>query len=159
MAELVGNRSIYTIVPFRMYGSHTPSVFEKQRKLSEEKVRFFINTAHDLRTPITLIKAPLEDIESKEPLSREAELNLQTALRNTNSLFRMTTNLINLERMDKYASELYVAEYDLDAFMTEIIEAFRAYAAVKEIKLQYKRKFTELHVWFDRDKMDSILKI
>lgn len=70
----------------------------------------------------------------------------------------MTTNLINLERMDKYASELYVAEYDLDAFMTEIIEAFRAYAAVKEIKLQYKRKFTELHVWFDRDKMDSILK-
>lgn len=92
-------------------------------------------------------------------MSREAELNLQTALRNTNSLFRMTTNLINLERMDKYASELYVAEYDLDAFMTEIIEAFRAYAAVKEIKLQYKRKFTELHVWFDRDKMDSILKI
>lgn len=131
---------------------------KKQRKLSEEKVRFFINTAHDLRTPITLIKAPLEDIESKEPLSREAELNLQTALRNTNSLFRMTTNLINLERMDKYSSELYVAEYDLDAFMTEIIEAFRAYAAVKEIKLQYKRKFTELHVWFDRDKMDSILK-
>lgn len=131
---------------------------KKQRKLSEEKVRFFINTAHDLRTPITLIKAPLEDIDSKEPLSREARLNLQTALRNTNSLFRMTTNLINLERINMYASELYVAEYDLDAFMTETIEAFRAYAAVKEVELEYKRNLTDLRVWFDRDKMDSILK-
>lgn len=131
---------------------------KKQRKLSEEKVRFFINTAHDLRTPITLIKAPLEDIESKEILSWEAKLNLQTALRNTNSLFRLTTNLINLERINMYASELYVAEYDLDAFMAETIEAFRAYATVKEVELQYKRYFTELSVWFDRDKMDSILK-
>lgn len=131
---------------------------KKQRKLSEEKVRFFINTAHDLRTPITLIKAPLEDIDSKETLSREARLNLQTALRNTNSLLRMTTNLINLERINMYASELYVAEYDLDAFMTETIEAFRAYAAVKEVELKYMRNFSDLHVWFDRDKMDSILK-
>ncbi len=131
---------------------------KKQRKLSEEKVRFFINTAHDLRTPITLIKAPLEDIDSKESLSRDAKLNLQTALRNTNSLFRMTTNLINLERINMYASELYVAEYDLDAFMTETIEAFRAYAAVKEVELRYKRNLKDLHVWFDRDKMDSILK-
>lgn len=131
---------------------------KKQRKLSEEKVRFFINTAHDLRTPITLIKAPLEDIESKESLSREARLNLQTALRNTNSLFRMTTNLINLERINMYASGLYVAEYDLDVFMTETIEAFRAYAAVKEVELQYMRNLSDLHVWFDRDKMDSILK-
>lgn len=131
---------------------------KKQRKLSEEKVRFFINTAHDLRTPITLIKAPLEDIGSKEPLSREARLNLQTALRNTNSLFRMTTNLINLERINMYASRLYVAEYDLDVFMTETIEAFRAYAAVKEVELRYMRNLSDLHVWFDRDKMDSILK-
>lgn len=131
---------------------------KKQRKLSEEKVRFFIDTAHDLRTPITLIKAPLEDIESKESLSREAELNLQTALRNTNSLFRMTTNLINLERMNMYASELYVAEYDLNVFMTEIIDAFRAYAAVKEVELRYGQDIALLHVWFDRDKMDSILK-
>ena len=33
----------------------------KQKKISDEKTSFFINTAHDIRTPLTLIKAPLEE--------------------------------------------------------------------------------------------------
>ena len=32
-------------------------ILRKQRKASDEKIRFFINTAHDIRTPLTLIKA------------------------------------------------------------------------------------------------------
>lgn len=34
-------------------------MLQKQKKVSDEKTRFFINTAHDIRTPLTLIKAPL----------------------------------------------------------------------------------------------------
>lgn len=39
--------------------------FKKQKKISDEKTQFFINTAHDLRTPLTLIKAPLEELSEK----------------------------------------------------------------------------------------------
>ena len=41
-------------------------IMKKQRKVSDEKIHFFINTAHDIRTPLTLIKAPLEDLREKE---------------------------------------------------------------------------------------------
>ena len=37
-------------------------MLHKQKKVSDEKTRFFINTAHDIRTPLTLIKAPLEEV-------------------------------------------------------------------------------------------------
>lgn len=37
-------------------------MLQKQKKVSDEKTRFFINTAHDIRTPLTLIKAPLEEV-------------------------------------------------------------------------------------------------
>ena len=40
-------------------------ILRKQRKTSDEKIRFFINTAHDIRTPLTLIKAPLEELSEK----------------------------------------------------------------------------------------------
>lgn len=46
----------------------------KQKKISDEKTRFFVNTAHDIRTPLTLIKAPLEEMLENKTLN-EAETN------------------------------------------------------------------------------------
>ena len=85
-------------------------ILRKQRKTSDEKIRFFINTAHDIRTPLTLIKAPLEELSEKEDLTPGGRSNMNTAIRNVNALLRLTPNLINFERTDTYSSALYVSE-------------------------------------------------
>ncbi len=133
-------------------------MMKKQRKVSDEKIRFFINTAHDIRTPLTLIKAPLEEVEEREQLSEKGKSNLNTALRNVNALLRLTTNLLNFERADTYSSNLHVAEYELNTYIEETIHVFKAYADVKRIALTYEKNFQYLNVWLDKDKMDSILK-
>ena len=130
----------------------------KQRKESDEKIRFFVNTAHDIRTPLTLIKAPLEEITEREQLTSSGQSNINTALRNVNALLRLTTNLINFERADTYSGSLYVSEYELGAYMTDIVNVFRSYASVKHIDLTYESNFRYLNAWLDKDKMDSILK-
>ena len=106
-------------------------ILRKQRKVSDEKIHFFINTAHDIRTPLTLIKAPLEEIREREALTKDGISNMNTALRNVNALLRLTTNLINFERADVYSSELYISEYELNTYLTETFNAFRPYASVK----------------------------
>ena len=68
----------------------------KQKKISDEKTRFFVNTAHDIRTPLTLIKAPLEEMLENKTLNEAETNNMHMALRNVNSLLHMTTNLIKL---------------------------------------------------------------
>ena len=133
-------------------------ILRKQRKVSDEKIHFFINTAHDIRTPLTLIKAPLEELREKEQLSKDGIANTNTALRNVNALLRLTTNLINFERADVYSSELYISEYELNTYMAETFNAFRPYATVKHINFTYESNFRYLNVWFDKEKMDSILK-
>lgn len=130
----------------------------KERKVTNDKFQFFINTAHDIRTPLTLIKAPLEEIQEKEQLSEIGNRNMNTAIRNVNVLLRLTTNLINFERMDLYSSELYIAEYELNTFLSEIVQSFNAFAGVKKIDLSYKSNFTYLNVWFDKEKMESVFK-
>lgn len=92
-------------------------ILRKQRKTSDEKIRFFINTAHDIRTPLTLIKAPLEELSEKEDLTPGGRSNMNTAIRNVNALLRLTTNLINFERADTYSSALYVSEYELREYL------------------------------------------
>lgn len=134
-------------------------ILRKQRKVSDEKIHFFINTAHDIRTPLTLIKAPLEEIREREALTKDGISNMNTALRNVNALLRLTTNLINFERADVYSSELYISEYELNTYLTETFNAFRPYASVKHINFTYESNFRYLNVWIDKEKMDSILKI
>ena len=133
-------------------------ILRKQRKVSDEKIHFFINTAHDIRTPLTLIKAPLEEIREREALTKDGISNMNTALRNVNALLRLTTNLINFERADVYSSELYISEYELNTYLTETFNAFRPYASVKHINFTYESNFRYLNVWIDKGKMDSILK-
>lgn len=89
----------------------------------------------------------------------EAETNnMHMALRNVNSLLHMTTNLINFERAEVYSSHLYIAEYELNTYIKEIYNIFRTYAAIKHISFRYESNFSYMNVWFDKEKMDSILK-
>lgn len=130
----------------------------KQNRIADEKFQFFVNTAHDIRTPLTLIKVPLEDIKDREELTIDGQRNMNTAIRNINTLLRLTTNLLNFERLNLYSSSLYIAEFELNSFITEIMRSFHSYADVKRISFNYNSNFRETNVWFDREKMDSILK-
>ena len=52
-----------------------------------KKTQFFINTAHDIRTPLTLIKAPLEELLEEETLTDNGITRTNIALRNVGSTF------------------------------------------------------------------------
>lgn len=150
---------LYALIAFIIAGSALRIIIlRRQRKVSDEKIRFFVNTAHDIRTPLTLIKAPLEDIHINEPLTPDGHTNLSTALRNVNALLRLTTNLINFERADNYSGALYVSEYELGGYLEELVGTFHSYANVKHINLTYESNFRYMNVWMDKEKMESILK-
>ncbi len=89
----------------------------------------------------------------------DAEINnMNMALRNVNSLLQMTTNLINFERAEVYSSHLYIAEYEVNTYIKEIYNTFRTYATIKHITFRYESNFSYMNVWFDKEKMDSVLK-
>lgn len=130
----------------------------KQKNISDEKTQFFINTAHDIRTPLTMIKAPLEELLDEEPLTDNGITRTKAALRNVDSLLRLATNLINFERADVYSSELSISEYELNTYLKDVCNSFSSYATIKHIDFTYESNFNYLNVWFDKEKMDSILK-
>ena len=136
--------------------------WQEQIRLEVEKEKTRANllraVSHDIRTPLTLIKAPLEELRNGDMVNEEGKTHVGMALRNVDVLLRLTTNLINFERIDTYSSRLYVSEYELGSYMAGICDTFRSYASVKHIRLDYENNFNYLNVWFDRDKMDSILK-
>ncbi len=131
---------------------------KKDRNNSKEKIQFFINTAHDIRTPLTLIKAPLGEILKNEQLSEQGKVNLNLALQNTNNLSELANNLINFEKEELYSTTIYVARYELNSYIRTYLEQFSLYARKKEIDIVFESNFETQEVWLDKNKMDSILR-
>ena len=50
------------------------------------------------------------------------------------------------------------SEHELNTFTTEIYNAFQQYANIKHINFTHESNFRYMNVWFDKEKMESILK-
>jgi len=129
----------------------------KESLLSQEKIQFFIHTAHDIRTPLTLIKGPLNEISRTEKLSDKGQNNLQNAIQSTDRLSELATKLIEFQKEELYASDTYVASVEMNAYIRAFIEPFKGYAEKKRLQLNFIGTSDPLNAWIDQNKIDSIL--
>ena len=129
----------------------------KESKLSHEKIQFFTNTAHDIRTPLTLIKGPLSEISRTEQLTEKGKENLQYAIRSTDSLAELANKLIDFQKEERYTSVINVSLCDLNQYIANFTEMFRPYSRKKGILLTFEGTDSPLEGWIDVNKMDSIL--
>lgn len=74
--------------------------YQLQKQHNEDKIRFFVNAAHDIRTPVTLVMAPLDDLRKEEQLSSNATYLLDVARQNISKLNTITTQLLEFEKID-----------------------------------------------------------
>ena len=129
----------------------------KDRKLSREKIQFFIHTAHDIRTPLTLIKGPLSEISRTEALTDKGQANLQYAIRSTDSLAELANKLIDFQKEELYTSNINVVKCDLNQYIRNFTESFQPYSQKKDIQLTFEGTDDPIEGWIDRNKLDSIL--
>ena len=129
----------------------------KDSNISKEKILFFINTAHDIRTPLTLIKAPLSEISRKENLTEQGKANLDMAIRSTDKLSELATKLIEFQKEELYSSAIRVTRCEINAYLRDFLEQFGRYAKQKNISFLFEENPEPLEVWIDKNKIDSIV--
>lgn len=123
---------------------------------SDQKIRFFINVAHDIRTPLTLIKAPLNEIE-QEPLTENARSALALAKRNTEKLLNMVTQLLDFQKIEREAMTLQVEETSIYAFISNLISNFEPLAHEKNIHIHSDLCPEECMGYIDQRKISIII--
>lgn len=133
-------------------------MIRRDKQISQAKINFFMQTAHDIRTPLTLIKAPLGEILKNEQLTEQGTTNLNLAIQSTDNLSELANNLMDFQKEELYSSKISVVRYELNQYIQNYMQQFKAYAEQKEIDFQYKSNFTSLEVWIDQNKIDSILQ-
>ena len=158
LSRTVGAYIVYAlVVALLIYAIMRFLWMRKSSQVSNEKIQFFIHTAHDIRTPLTLIKAPLSDIHRNEELSEQGKANLEMAIRSTDKLSSLATKLIDFQKEELYTSEINVTWCDINAYLRGCMEPFKPYAQKKNIELEFESTCDKFEAWIDRNKLDSIV--
>ena len=125
------------------------------QRLNEMKSKFFSNISHEFRTPLTLIKGPVEKqlVLSK---SEEQRADFQLILRNSDRLLSLVDQLLNLSKIDAGYFSISSQKGDLTSLLKGISNSFSYQASQKGIK--YEIKIDDLdQVWYDTNIVEIII--
>ncbi len=129
-----------------------------QMNISNEKVNFLINTAHDIRTPLTLIKAPLEELSRNDTLGVEEKEAVGLALRNTNTLSQMTDKVMQYELSSIERGVIRVDRHEAIAHFKAQIDKISLLAQAKRQSFCFEHPDEPFDVWVDARKLNSIIQ-
>lgn len=104
---------------------------EKEREVYHAKIDFFTNVAHEIRTPLTLIKGPLENIILKKEVDSETKEDLYIMKQNTERLLNLTNQLLDFRKTETRGFRLNFTECDVVAVLRETYLRFTSLAKQK----------------------------
>lgn len=128
----------------------------QQYEMEENKIRFFTNISHDLKTPLTLIIAPLEKVLG-ESHDKSIKTELEVAWRNAKILLDEITQLLDYRKIDVGAEKLHTFHGDMVPFVQKTVQGFSQYAQSKNITLSTKINASSIEMDFDENKMRRII--
>lgn len=128
----------------------------KERELFRSKINFFTNVAHEIRTPLTLIKAPLDHVLMKESVSDSIKDNLLIMQKNTDRLLYLTNQLLDFRKTESDSFVLSLKAHNVTELIKESQLRFTPLAIQKGVEFEFILPDSDMYVQIDKD---AFLKI
>ena len=128
---------------------------EKNHQLRDQ-IRYML--AQELRTPLSLITAPLKEMITNTAFPESFLQKAKMAYRNSISLQDICNQLLNIHQQESYSPKLNVAPYPASVIADTVVRASHELLNVSPINLHYdKDNKINTEIWIDRKKIIFIL--
>lgn len=129
---------------------------DKEKEIYQAKIEFFTNIAHEIRTPLTLIKSPLEKLLSLKYKSMEIPKNLGIMERNTSRLLDLVNELLDFRKTEMKHVKLSFVEVNISQLMEETYIRFSQ--LIKDENIQFNiTKQEDIYAFVDEEAIKKIL--
>lgn len=135
---------------------------EADRKIREAEQlhdSFFIDTIHEMRTPLSLVLGSLALVVQNKDPENDMSTQLLSAYRNTLAMQDLADQLIGTQRTNDVSSYLRVARYDMVEVARQSCDLFVDWVAMNNVKFRVNTQTNVLWVWFDRRKLEFALRM
>ena len=130
---------------------------EKQEALNEERMRFYTNAAHEIRTPLSLIAGPLEDLASDKNLDEAVAQKINLINRNSRKLLSLVNNLLDLRKTETANFKLHVTKGYLNRTVGALTVNYRELNSNREVEILYECMPGNYEMYFDNQSITTIV--
>ncbi|MBC3788904.1 response regulator [Spirosoma utsteinense] len=137
--------------------SHQLRQAQELKALDAMKNRFFVNITHELRTPLSLILAPTNQLLEETNLTESQQQRLMSIRQNARQLLRLINQLMDLHQLDGLPVDEAQEVGDLTGFVAQVVSLFEPSATIKNVSLRYQTDLPAGNYRFDAGKWETIL--
>ncbi|MFD2828206.1 two-component regulator propeller domain-containing protein [Leeuwenhoekiella polynyae] len=132
---------------------------QQEEELNNRKLQFFTNISHEFRTPLTLIKNPIEDIITTKTYTfpKEIAAKHRSIFRNTERLIRLINELMDFRKLQFKKTVIKVEKITITPFCENIVAHFKEEAYQRNIALEVTSEEDDLSVYADPGMLEKII--
>lgn len=109
---------------------------KKTKEIYEAKIDFFTNLAHEIRTPLTLIKGPVENLLDYVETLPDIKEDVVLMERNTNRLIALVTQILDFRKVETKSFSLQCTRINATLLLNEAFENFKLLSKKRKIDYQ-----------------------
>lgn len=128
-----------------------------KQKHAKDKIRFFTNMAHDIRTSLTLISAPVEQLKSAPELTQKSRYYINLAADQSGRLSSVATQLLDFEKVDSGKGQLFPVMADVVQLVSKRCQIFKTTAEKRKIQLQFTSNSETYITAIDEIKIEKVV--
>lgn len=140
---------------YQLEMEHKLRMEEKQR--NENELKFHTDFLHEIKTPLTLITAPVNELLDNPNLGKTTRDRLQIVKRSTMVLQRLIDSVTDLRKYDNNHISLHVVEVDFCRFVEETVRLFVPHMKNRGISFSLKKPDSPVMVFIDKDEMEKVV--
>lgn len=130
---------------------------KNERRVEQEKLRFFTDMAHEIKTPLSLISAPVQELLQSSAIGASTRNRLETVSKGITTLQSVVAQILDLRKYEDNMMKISVSEVDLVRFLNETAELFTPLAQSRQIAFNRVMEEGPLMVFIDKNKMERVV--
>jgi signal transduction histidine kinase/DNA-binding response OmpR family regulator len=130
---------------------------ERQEALNREKIEFFTNISHDLKTPLTLIVDPLKRLQDDKVAPEDKEVYFSMVNRNIGNLTKLIHQILDFRKSETGKLKMNATSRSFNAFMEDCHATFKFIAAKRNIDFKLQLGEDPLYCSLDFDKAEQVI--
>lgn len=147
---------IFLLLYYFIKSYHKHQLDKKEKEIYESKIDFFTNVAHEIRTPLTLIKGPVDNLLEKKYQLPDSQEDLACLDRNTSRLMNLVSQILDFRQTEIKRFSLDLQRANVSEMLRDTFLSFNILA--KKRRLQYEL-FLPANEVFARVDIEALYKI